>query len=829
MHPAPATATLADLDAVASRGERLTIAPLQQLAIVCHAHETSFIASGHDPQGLVVTEDGRQWRPQAGRYLVHLEARVEQGALSEPSLYFDYGEGFSQSRCQGFERLDAGRWVLRLDLRFPATSVRFDPSCEPFTATALAIRVTSIEALLEPRGWRLDRPLVAFAKRFKLPRFGRKKKRLRAGALAAPAAVDSFRAEYATRLAAAGEPGPDYVTLRTGSVEAETDVQVVAFYLPQFHPIPENDAWWGRGFTEWTNVSKTVAQYEGHQQPKLPGELGFYDLRVPDVMRRQVELARQYGVHAFCFHYYWFSGKRLLEGPLDQFVTLADELAFPFCLCWANENWTRRWDGHEEDVLIRQSYTKADVEAVFEDLCRYITHPSYLRVDGCPVILVYRAGQIPNVRKVMQAWRKLARARGLPGLHLVLTNAFETLDPLEHGFDASCQFPPHGLAQHLSDHQAPLLNPQFQGRVVRYDRLVDGVIDAYRQIEKPRAPFYPGVMPQWDNTARRPKTSFVFHGATPGLYARWLQAAMGLTRHLNPADRRLVFVNAWNEWAEGTYLEPDRRFGYGWLEATASSLELWSDRSRALTELAIEATSGAERRSDTALFVHLFYEDLIEEFERRIKALGNVLRADVLLSIGPHWTPRSLTRAIEALSPTRIAVTENRGRDVLPFLKLLRQAYAMGYETGCKVHSKKSPHRVDGDAWRAQLLDGLLSTGSIDRLQQAFFAAPDVGLAAPQQSFVRRDDGAVYQWNLDNCRMLARRFGMDFEPADFVGGTMFWFRLEALRRLAQQQDLDGVFEPEFGQTDGTMAHAMERLFLPLVSHAGYRVLKFEIA
>ena len=353
-------------------------------------------------------------------------------------------------------------------------------------------------------------------------------------------------------------------------VDAMNRVRLFAFYLPQFHPIPENDRWWGKGFTEWTNVTRAVPQYAGHWQPRLPADLGFYDLRRPEVLAEQAALARRYGIEGFCFYYYWFGGKRLLETPVEAMLG-SDASDFPFLLCWANENWTRRWDGTDTEILMAQSYSDADSRAVIYDLMRYFRDPRYVRVDGRPMLLVYRVGLFPDFAQTSAMWRRLCREEGIGEIYLSMVASFEDSSkppsPRDFGCDAVVQFPPHGRAVPAGPQQGPA-NPDFGNVVFDYEA---SVLNYLRQ-PAPAAPYFPGVMPSWDNTARRMAQATVFHGATPGAFQAWLEEAIRRSREHNSGDERIVFINAWNEWAEGAHLEPDRMFGHANLEAVRNAL-----------------------------------------------------------------------------------------------------------------------------------------------------------------------------------------------------------------------------------------------------------------
>jgi glycosyltransferase involved in cell wall biosynthesis/SAM-dependent methyltransferase len=358
--------------------------------------------------------------------------------------------------------------------------------------------------------------------------------------------------------------------LIAGPEPPDTGVKAIALYLSQFHRIPENDAWWGEGFTEWTNVRRGEPQFWGHYQPHVPHpDLGYYDLLDPGILEKQAQMARQFGIHGFCFYYYWFAGRRLLEMPTDRLLA-SGAPDFPFCFCWANENWTRRWDGEEHEVLIGQEHSYESDERFIQDILPALRDRRYIRVNERPLLAVYRPGLLPDPKATFAHWREFCRREGLGEIYLAgFRTSFDLHDPEAIGMDGAVEFPPHHCEVTKTDREELSVFNDFCGAIYDYRKVAENLVTR----PTGRHTLFRGVMPGWDNTARMQNQGTIWAHSNPQLYCRWLHRAVLQTRRVSNPDERLIFINAWNEWAEGAHLEPDERHGYAWLNATRLALE----------------------------------------------------------------------------------------------------------------------------------------------------------------------------------------------------------------------------------------------------------------
>lgn len=356
-----------------------------------------------------------------------------------------------------------------------------------------------------------------------------------------------------------------------GYVRRENDTKIIAWYLPQFHQIEINNRFHGQGFTEWTNTSKAVPMYTGHYQPHIPYDVGYYDLLNPDTFKRQIYLARHYGIYGFCFHYYWFSGKRLMERPIEYFLK-HKELDMPFCLDWATENWSALWDGGNREIMLEQDLKDEDDQKFMEDILPYFCDSRYIKIDGKPVLVIYRINMFEKERakKLLNNFRKIARENGFPDLYIMLTNAFSFHDDAaEWGADALVEYPPHVIwdaGGGLEHYDAPgYLNPRFNGQILDISSFIKNKV----YLRKPESlNYYRSALVSWDNTARRAfSNATIIHGLYPDTFKIWLSDIIAESKQIHRKSNDIVFINSWNEWAEGSHLEPDLRYGYAYLQA----------------------------------------------------------------------------------------------------------------------------------------------------------------------------------------------------------------------------------------------------------------------
>jgi hypothetical protein len=381
--------------------------------------------------------------------------------------------------------------------------------------------------------------------------------------------------------------------------------RLIAHYLPQFHPIPENDEWWEPGFTEWTNVAKARPLFPGHYQPRLPADLGYYDLRVPEVREQQAEMARGAGIEAFCYWHYWFSGRRILERPFNE-VLARGRPDFPFCLAWANESWQGVWYGCERRTLIEQTYSgESDYDAHFNALLPALLDKRYACVDGRPIFVVYRPPLLPNAAAFIERWNLLARRNGIEGIHFIAHTLFS---------DAAFDWQASGFNGAILGHSLKIIRKRAWDVVLGYlqRREINGAegisiarngrdaigavlrLFPLRVLQRifrwpgslfdysdaclfttPQGPCsegcYPTAVPNWDNSPRAGRKAVIFHGSDPEKYRTHLRQVIASVSH-RPLEQRLIFLKSWNEWAEGNYLEPDRRFGHQYLDVTREEL-----------------------------------------------------------------------------------------------------------------------------------------------------------------------------------------------------------------------------------------------------------------
>jgi len=382
---------------------------------------------------------------------------------------------------------------------------------------------------------------------------------------------------------------------------SDNKVRPIAIYLPQFHPVAENNEWWGKGFTEWRNVAKAKPLFKGHYQPHMPADFGYYDLRLAEVRQQQADMAKQYGIYGFCYYHYWFNGRRILERPFQE-VFESGEPDFPFMLCWANEHWTRTWEGNEKIMLLEQRHSDEDDLNHIKSLIPYFKDKRYIRVDDKPVIAIYNSVSIPAPGQTIKIWREEAKKHGLE-LYICRFESFHYAGEQllkEAGFDAAIDFQPFGGI--MESFRKKIIARMTKGVIRRakyafYKKVVNQFspglyhklyfkyweedrrrLDYNEYVEHaisymfPQYKWYPGITPGWDNTARKGERSFLLKNSTPEMYYKWFKSILQKFKPFSK-NENFIFINAWNEWGEGNHLEPCEKWGSAYLEKTKQVLD----------------------------------------------------------------------------------------------------------------------------------------------------------------------------------------------------------------------------------------------------------------
>jgi lipopolysaccharide biosynthesis protein len=605
-----------------------------------------------------------------------------------------------------------------------------------------------------------------------------------------------------------------------------TDIKTIALYLPQFHTIKENDEWWGKGFTEWTNVKKGSAFFVGHNQPRIPLDkpeyLGYYDLSKLENIKKQVELAKSHGIYGFGIYYYWFSGKKLLEKPIDLFYENKD-IDFKFLLIWANENWTRQWDGLNKEILIKQEYKDEDPENFIIDIKKYLMDSRYIKINGKRVIGLYDIKKIPKLKETISIWRQKSRQYGIGEIFVLITlNAlnYSEIKNMEL-FDGTYQFSPRENVNYtIKDAGFFLYTSSLYNNFNSFNLTND-------------FPLYMGSMLEWDNSPRRKKlsTSIIFKYYSPEQFYLVNKIKIERTRKLYNKNNYFLFINAWNEWGEGTYLEPDTNSGY----ASINSL------SKAIFNLPYMNNYNIANLKENCLIAvqaHIYYEDLINEIFDKIKNIPAKFDLFITTDTSPKKDiiEKYLQNNNILYNKYNITVIENKGRDTLPLLEQFKN-YTKNYKYLCHIHTKKffylekDPEKSGkiGETLRNYLYNNLLGNKEIvSEILTDLENNDDLGIIFTEQYYkILLDYGEKIPRNeMRLMKVLINNIFPGYkigENIEYPYGNMFWAKIDSIHQMFEHNLLDNF--PAKNRKEDKLSLTIERIWTYLVKYNGYKYKK----
>ena len=604
-----------------------------------------------------------------------------------------------------------------------------------------------------------------------------------------------------------------------------TDIKTIALYLPQFHTIKENDEWWGKGFTEWTNVKKGSAFFVGHNQPRIPLDepeyIGYYDLSKLENIKKQVELAKSHGIYGFGIYYYWFSGKKLLEKPIDLFYENKD-IDFKFLLIWANENWTRQWDGLNKEILIKQEYKDEDPENFIIDIKKYLMDSRYIKINGKRVIGLYDINKIPKLKETISIWRQKSRQYGIGEIFVLITlNAlnYSEIKNMEL-FDGTYQFSPRENTSYS------IKDGHFLYTSTLYNN--------YNSFNLTNEfPLYMGSMLEWDNSPRRKKlsTSIIFKYYSPEQFYLVNKIKIEKTRKLYNKNNYFLFINAWNEWGEGTYLEPDTNSGY----ASINSL------SKAIFNLPYMNNYNITKLKENCLIAvqaHIYYEDLISEIFDKIKNIP--AKFDLFITTDTSSKKDIIEKYLQnnniLYNKYNITVIENKGRDTLPLLEQFIN-YTKNYKYLCHIHTKKffylekDPEKSEkiGEMLRNYLYNNLLGNKEIvSEILTDLENNDDLGIIFTEQYYkilleygenIPRNEMRLMNVLINNI-FPGYKIG---ENIEYPYGNMFWAKIDSIHQMFEHNLLDNF--PVKNRKEDKLSLTIERIWTYLVKKNGYKYKK----
>jgi lipopolysaccharide biosynthesis protein len=579
------------------------------------------------------------------------------------------------------------------------------------------------------------------------------------------------------------------------------DITTLAFYLPQFHQIPENNMFWGEGFTEWTNVSKGKPRFIGHRQPKIPSsEFGFYDLEYDNqIFIKQIDLADRIGIDGFVFYYYRFGSKEIMKKPLIK-ILKNKKLDLKYAFCWANENWTKNWDGLNKEILIEQKYETNDI-SIIQDLLPFFQDSRYIKINNKPLFIIYKANQIPNIITKINRWNEILSLYGFDGIEILVVNNIDLVD--NKNISGNISFSPTNLDISHVKHSG--------NYIYDYKELI-----AENKKQNQEYNNYLCLIPSWDNSARRKKDATIFVNDTQHLYCDWLIDSYIKT---NLTQHKLLFINAWNEWAEGAYLEPDLELGFNKANCHTVVNLL---RSEHIDQKSSKIVSFASKpiNNKIAYIIHGYYFDILEDI---LNFISNTKQPyDLYVSL-PRDTPTKVYASILCTNPyANILHVDNIGRDILPWLQFNSLIDFNQYEAVCKLHTKKTLwNKKSGDYVRNINFQELISSSSvIDKNIQKLQNNTQLGIIGAKTLKFSLNDWIGSNYN--NLKNIYNK-DIDIKKHFFIAGTMFWYKPQSINNILDLKIDNNIFEREPIERDGHVPHAIERLFGIICADNNYSI------